>query len=192
EGDTFGGIMSRTAAAGMVGGITAELTGGSFEDGLQSAAFTQLFNDNAMELQSIAQRYISRLSSSIERVFPKKFDPHAGHSHTGPGGNPNPDRITQKKMIEGAGTWKVNVMDRYHQNGVDPAFPNAKYNDAYGHEEVFDFSGNPVRDENGPTFNRHTGNLNPLHFGDMMDWKMNGTGWPDDTTTTSDRCLFFC
>ncbi|WP_320826660.1 hypothetical protein [Reinekea sp.] len=58
--------MSRTAAAGMVGGITAELTGGSFEDGLQSAAFTQLFNDNAVELRNIAKSYISRQINAIK------------------------------------------------------------------------------------------------------------------------------
>ena len=65
-GDTFGGIMSKTAAVGMVGGITAELTGGSFEGGLQSAAFTQLFNDNAVELQNIAKSYISRQINAIK------------------------------------------------------------------------------------------------------------------------------
>ena len=60
RGDNFGGIMSRTAAAGMMGGITAELTGGSFEDGLQSAAFTQLFNDNAQKIQKIIKNdYLS-------------------------------------------------------------------------------------------------------------------------------------
>ena len=117
-------------------------------------------------------------------------DPHAGHEHSGPGGNPNPDGITQQEMIDGDGTWTVNEADVYHQKGVDPDFPNVKWNDTHGHEEVFDHKGVPVRNHNGPTFNRHNGNLNPLHLLDIYDWKVNGTGWPSDNSTSSERCVF--
>jgi hypothetical protein len=115
--------------------------------------------------------------------------PHAGHDHSGPGGNPNPDGVTQQDMIAGKGTWEINPKDIFHQNGVDPDFPNIKWNDSFGHEEVFDYKGSPVRDHNGPTFNRFHGNSNPLHVIDIIDWKIKGTGWPGDQTTGSDRCV---
>ena len=114
---------------------------------------------------------------------------HAGHGHTGPGGNPNPDGITLDEMRNGTGTWSKNYGDKYHNQGTHPDFPNTKWTDANGHEEVFDYWNNPVRNHNGPTFNRFPGNLNPLHVIDIIDWKWNGTGWPDDKSTVEDRCI---
>lgn len=84
-------------------------------------------------------------------------DPHSGHDHSGPGGNPNPNGITQQQMRDGHGTWTINEADTYHQQGVDSRTPNQKWNDRLGHEEVFDHRGTPVRDHNGPTFNRYPG-----------------------------------
>jgi len=138
-----------------------------------TGAFSRAFNDEA----------------HMKRKSAQKNDPHAGHDHSGPGRNPNPNGITQQQMQEGHGTWTINEADTYHQQGVDPITPHQKWNDTYGHEEVFDHRGNPVRDLNGPTFNRFPGNSNPLHLIDIIDWKINGTGWPGDTTTSSDRCV---
>ncbi len=161
-------------AAGVVGGISSKVAGGNFAQGFAQSYATVKYNHHA-EHKKHARYGINR---------------HAGHAHhSSEGGNPNPDGITRDQMRNGHGTWEINTADKYHQVGVDPDFPNEKWNDITGHEEVFDYEGNPVRDHNGPTFNVHPGNLNPLHVLDILEWKVNGTGWPADKTESSDRCI---
>ncbi len=46
---TFGGRIARAAIGGVIGGISAKITGGRFEDGAVSAAFRYLFNDAAAD-----------------------------------------------------------------------------------------------------------------------------------------------
>ena len=107
-----------------------------------------------------------------------------------------PIKLIKTSLKDGHGTWWHNKEDKLHnldENGVwDPDMGNIKWQDAYGHEEVFDKFGQPVRDHNGTTFNRYPGNKNPLHLYDIFHWERNGTGWPDDHSTRETRCVIFC
>ena len=123
-------VTSNNVVAGMlvgalVGGTISEATGGKFKNGAASGAFAQLLVGVGQSRAAAAQK-----------------DPHAGHDHSGPGGNPNPDGITFNQMEDGHGTWWHNTEDEFHnidENGVyDPSIGNQKWQDAYGHEEIFD------------------------------------------------------
>ena len=173
----------------MLGGVVTRISGGKFASGAAGAAFIYAVSAGVGKLKS---HDWGGADSDGQK------DPHAGHDHSGPGGNPNPDGITLKQMEEegGHGTWWHNTKDEFHnidENGVyDPNIKNEKWQDAYGHEEIFDVNGSPVRDHNGPTYNRFPGNLNPLHLYDIINWERNGTGWPDDHSTRESRCVIFC
>ena len=191
EGQRFS--PKRIVAAAVIGGTSSSITGGKFSNGAVTGAFSRAFNDeNHTQAEACAQK---RCAGQMCRGA-RKSDPHAGHDHSGPGGNPNPDGITLDQMEEGYGTWGRNHQDRYHnldENGdYDPSIGNQKWQDTHGHEEVFDVDRNPVRNHNGPTFNRFPGNLNPLHLYDIYHWERNGTGWPDDHTTRESRCAILC
>jgi RHS repeat-associated protein len=47
DGDAFAGMLERSAASGIVGGTVAAATGGNFVNGARTAAFAQLFNEEA-------------------------------------------------------------------------------------------------------------------------------------------------
>jgi RHS repeat-associated protein len=44
DGESFGSVLSRTAASAAIGGTASKLAGGSFANGAQTGAFQQLFN----------------------------------------------------------------------------------------------------------------------------------------------------
>ena len=54
------GVAMRTAVAGVIGGISAKITGGRFEDGAVSAAFTWLFNHES-GIRRVARKVIKSL-----------------------------------------------------------------------------------------------------------------------------------
>ncbi|MFA6409812.1 MAG: RHS repeat-associated core domain-containing protein [Gammaproteobacteria bacterium] len=49
-------IMERSAAAGIVGGTVAVMTGGNFIDGAKTAAFAQIFNEETHKVQQFADK----------------------------------------------------------------------------------------------------------------------------------------
>ena len=58
-------MMERTAAAGVIGGTVAVMTGGNFVDGAKSAAFAELFNELAHEAQIAVQRIAEDAHSTL-------------------------------------------------------------------------------------------------------------------------------
>ena len=65
------GVAMRTAVAGVMGGISAKITGGRFEDGAVSAAFTWLFNHEA---KSFFDRIKMKLAMQTPTSFRLKLD----------------------------------------------------------------------------------------------------------------------
>ena len=62
-------VGSLTAVAGIFGGLAAKASGGSFEDGAVSAAFTHLFNDEA----AMSQAELPAYDVGIEPVAPELY-----------------------------------------------------------------------------------------------------------------------
>ena len=53
-GISAGAVMTRTTVSAVFGGLAARATGGSFEDGAMAAAFSHLFNDEAISPEMAA------------------------------------------------------------------------------------------------------------------------------------------
>ena len=180
-GAAFGGSGEGFNAASLfkpavLGRVVTRISGGKVASDAAGAAFMYAVSAGVGKLKS-------HDGGGADSGAQEGNDPHAGHDHSGPGGNPNPDNVTWadiKNQTEKGKGWTINEADKWHNMNV-PGKTNIKVNDPYGHEEVFDLNLEPVRDHNGPTFNRGTSNLDLRHiFIDVPDYLINGTGWPDD------------
>ena len=62
-GGGIGGVFARSALAGTIGGVSANLAGGRFWNGFQTGAFGRLFNHEA------SIKFIGRIPAILEKVF---------------------------------------------------------------------------------------------------------------------------